>query len=210
MLGLRIASLLAGVAVVGLPQAAFAQERPVLLRDSFPIGSGDGVLCQVQDRSMDNAARATAFDRTWAVVCRDSALPVANIWAFRDFSGDAIAAVAPLRRERVDCTQAQRTAATGIAGGTLTGCTLAGSKLAWSSYTLERDGFTWVAEGFGAYDSATLLALRSLLDNRIAQGKIDAATTSVSDPVAFTRVQAETLKPEQALAEGYRRNLGGD
>ena len=54
------------------------------------------------------------------------------------------------------------------------------------------------------------LALRSLIDNRIAQGQIDAATTSVSDPVAFTRIQAQTLKPEQALAEGYRRNLAGD
>ena len=206
----RIASLLAAAALMALPQVALAQGRPVLLRDSFAIGSGDGVLCQVQDRSADNAVRQSSFDRAWAVVCRDSALPVANIWAFRNFSGDAAAAVAPLRRERVDCTTPQRGGATGLAGGALTTCTLAGSKLAWSTYTLRQGGFSWVAEGFGAYDSATLLALRSLLDNRIAQGKIDAATTSVSDPAAFSRIQAQTLKPEQALAEGYRRNLSGD
>lgn len=206
----RIVSLLAGAAVLALPQVVQAQSRPVLLRDSFSIGSGDGVLCQVQDRSADNSVRQSSFDRAWAVVCRDSALPVANIWAFRDYAGDALAVVSPLRRERVDCTAPQRSAAPDIAGGELTVCTLAGSKLAWSTYTLRRGGFSWVAEGFGAYDSATLLALRSLLDNRVAVGKIDAATTSVSDPAAFSRIQALSLKPEQALAEGYRRNLSGD
>lgn len=205
----RIASLLAGAAVLVLPHVAQAQSRAPLLRDSFSIGSGDGVLCQVQDRSADNRVRQSSFDRAWAVVCRDSALPVAHIWAFKDFAGDAQAMVSPLRRERVDCS-AQRHSAAELAGGKLTSCMLAGSKLAWSIYTLRRGGFTWVAEGFGAYDSATLLALRSLLDNRIVQGRIDAATTSVSDPAAFSRIQAQTLQPEQALAEGYRRNLSGD
>lgn len=208
--GRRFVSLLGGAALLALPQVAQAQGRPVLLRDSFSIGSGDGVLCQVQDRSADNAVHQSSFDRAWSVVCRDSALPVANIWAFRNYAGDAPALVAPLRRERVDCSTAQRGGTSGLAGGDLTSCVLAGSKLAWSIHTLRRGGFTWVAEGFGAYDSATLLALRSLLDNRVAQGKIDAATTSVSDPAAFSRVQAQTLKPEQALAEGYRRNLSGD
>lgn len=205
-----IVTLLAGAAALAQPLVAQAQDRPVLLRDSFAIGSGDGVLCQVQDRSADNAVSQSSFDRAWAVVCRDSALPVAHIWAFRDFTGDARAMVAPLRRERVDCGAARRSAATGVAEAELTSCLLAGSQLAWSTYTLRRGGFTWVAEGFGAYDSATLLALRSLLDNRVAQGRIDAATTSVGDPAAFSRVQAQTLKPEQALAEGYRRNLSGD
>ena len=206
----RIVSLLTGAAVLALPHVAQAQGRPPLLRDSFSIGTGDGVLCQVQDRSADNSVRQSSFDRAWAVVCRDSALPVANIWAFKNFVGDAPATVAPLRRERVDCTAARRSTATELAGGELTTCTLAGSQLAWSTYSVRRGGFTWVTEGFGAYDSATLLALRSLLDNRIAQGKIDAATTSVSDPAAFSRIQAQTLAPEQALAEGYRRNLSGD
>ena len=196
--------------MLALPNVAQAQARPVVLRDSFPIGSGDGVLCQVQDRSVDSQASKTSFDRNWAVVCRDSALPVANIWAFRALSGDPMDTVSALRRERIDCTSAERSRVADLAGVQQTSCMVAGSRLAWSTYTVRRGGFTWVAEGFGAYDSATLLALRSLLDNRIAQGRIDAATTSVSDPVAFTRMQAQSLKPEQALAEGYRRNLGGD
>lgn len=206
----RIVLVLAGASLGWLPQAALGQPRPALLSDSFAIGSGDGVLCQVQDRSIDNAARQSSFDRAWAVVCRDSALPVAQVWAFRDHGGDPATAVAPLRRERVDCTASRRTATPEIAGGTLTTCELAGSKLAWSVWTVRRGTTYWVAEGFGAYDSATLLALRSLLDNRVAVGRIDAATTSVSDPAAYSRIQAQTLKPEQALAEGYRRNLGGD
>ena len=206
----QIGWVLAGAAVLALPHVAQAQGRRVLLRDSFSIGTGEGVLCQVQDRSADNAVSQSSFDRTWAVVCRDSALPVANIWAFRDFGGDAQARVAPLRRERVDCSAARRSRASELAGAELTSCMLAGSQLAWSTYTLRRGGFTWVAEGFAAYDSATLLALRSLLANRVAQGRIDAATTSVGDPAAFSRVQAQTLKPEQALTEGYRRNLSGD
>lgn len=210
VVGKRIASLLAGVGILSLPQLVQAQIRPVLLSDSFAIGSSDGVLCQVQDRSIDDIARKSSFDRAWAVVCRDSALPVAQIWGFRDAPADAVGLVAPLRRERIACADAQPVAVAAIAGAQVTNCTVAGSQLAWSTYVVKRGRFTWVAEGFRAYDSATVLALRSLLDNRIAQGRIDAASTSVNDPAAFTRVQAQTLKPEQALAEGYRRNLGGD
>lgn len=207
----HLVSILAASAALVQAQAAHAQGRPVLLRDSFAIGSGDGVLCQVQDRSIDDGARQSSFDRSWAVVCRDSALAVANIWAFRGGTAEgAAASVSALRRERVDCSAARVAPAAGVKGARHTSCALVGSKLAWSAFSLRHRGFTWIAEGFGAYDSATLLALRSLLDNRIAQGRIDAATTSVSDPAAFTRIQAQTLKPEQALAEGYRRNLGGD
>lgn len=202
-------TLLAGAACAVVPAAATAQDRGPLLRDTFAIGSSDGILCQVQDRSADDPLRKGAFDRAWAVVCRDSALPVARIWAFSDGASHA-EAVATQRRERVDCTEARRGAAPGIAGATLIECRLAGSKLAWSTFALTRGGASWIAEGFGAYDSATRLALQSLIDNRVAQGRIDAATTSVGDPAAFTRIQALTLKPEQALAEGYRRNLGGD
>lgn len=206
----RMATLLAGMAVLAVPAAVSAQSRAPLLRDSFAIGSADGVLCQVQDRSADDSLRKSSFDRAWAVICRDSALPVAYVWALRNYPGDALAEVATQRREPVDCAAARREVASTIAGASITHCMIGGSKLDWSTYSVDRGATTWVAEGFGAYNSATELALRSLLDNRIAQGRIDAATTSVSDPVAFTRIQAQTLKPEQALAEGYRRNLAGD
>ena len=144
------------------------------------------------------------------MVCRDSARPVANLWSSRGHGGSAAEAVVPLRRERVDCTEARRAPVDGLPGAVRTSCILAGSKLVWSSITRSRGGEDWVVEGFGAYDSATLLALRSFVFDRAVQGKVDAAITSVGDPSAFSRIQAQTLKPEQALAEGYRRNLGGD
>lgn len=185
---LLLSSVLAG------PLAA--QERPVLLRDSFAIGGDEGILCQVQDRSVANPARQSPFDRRWAVVCRDSALPVANVYAFRELAGDPAAAVAPHRRDAVECSGAE--------------CRVAGTQLGWTTRVERRGAVVYVADGFAAYDSATDLALRSVMDNVVANGTIDVATTSVSDPFAFARVQAETLKPEQALAEGYRRNLGGE
>jgi CHAT domain-containing protein len=150
------------------------------------------------------------FDRRWAVVCRDSALPVATIYAFKDAPGAAEAVASPWRRESVDCSAAQHGTETDLVGSSLTGCKVAGTGLEWSIIEADGSGLHFVADGFGAYDSATLLALRSLIQNTVIDGTIDVATTMASDPFAFARVQAATLEPEQALAEGYRRNLGGD
>lgn len=90
----RIISKLALAAVLAFPHVAEAQGRPVLLRDSFSIGSGDGVLCQVQDRSAENAVAQSSFDRAWAVVCRDSALP------WRIFGPFVAMLATPLRKSR--------------------------------------------------------------------------------------------------------------
>lgn len=190
--------------------AAHAQQRPVLLRESFPIGDGGGILCQVQDRSVENPAKQSIFDRSWAIVCRDSAQPVANVYAFRDLEAGATALVTPLRREGVDCSAAISAAFSGLSGAQRSVCNITGTGLEWSSISATRGRTTYVAEGFAAYDAATLLALRSVIDNSIANGTIDVASTSVSDPLSFARAQAESLKPEAALAEGYRRNLGGE
>lgn len=189
---------------------ATAQQRPVLLRDSFPIGDGQGIMCQVQDRSVENPAKQGMFDRSWAVVCRDSAQSVANIYAFRSAAADPAALVAPFRREAVDCSADSLTPLAGLAGARRMNCTIIGTSLSWSSIRVERGETAYIAEGFAAYDSAAILALKSVIDNVIAKGTIDVASTSVADPDSFARVQAETLKPEQALAEGYRRNLGGE
>jgi len=190
--------------------AAHAQQRPVLLRESFPIGDGGGILCQVQDRSVENPAKQSIFDRSWAIVCRDSAQPVANVYAFRDLEAGAGAFVAPLRREGVDCSAGASAAFSALSGAQRSVCSITGTGLEWSSISATRGRTTYVAEGFAAYDAATVLALRSVIDNSIANGTIDVASTSVSDPLSFARAQAESLKPEAALAEGYRRNLGGE
>ena len=98
--------LIAGAALVAFaaPVAAQTPSGGVLLRDSFPIGSDSGLLCQVQDRSVSNPAAQTIFDRRWAVVCRDSAQPVATIYAFKGYPEYPSKFVEPFRREQVDCS----------------------------------------------------------------------------------------------------------
>lgn len=190
--------------------SASAQSGSLLIRDSFPIGDSNGILCQVQDRSTSNPAKQSIFDRRWAIVCRDNPQPIAEVFAFKSFDGAAKSAVQDLRRFKVDCAPGTTGAAGPVAGSAKQSCKITGTDLGWSQISADARGLTFYAEGFAAYDDATVLALRSVLDNAIAKGTIDVASTSVSDPLNFARVQAETLKPEQALAEGYRRNLAGE
>jgi CHAT domain-containing protein len=196
------------LAMATSPAAVFAQGTPTLLRDSFPIGSSDGILCQVQDRSIENKAKKNMFDRSWAVVCRDSARPVGFVYSSRSREQDLLDRIAPFRAEPVTCTANDAQAS--LSGFRHTACHLTAEPVAYSQIVGQQDGVSYVAEGLAAYDSATLLALKSILQDTIADGKIDVASTSVEDPFAFARVQAATLKPDQALAEGYRRNLSGN
>jgi CHAT domain-containing protein len=195
------------MALATIPGAALAEATPSL-RDSFPIGSSDGILCQVQDRSIENKAKNNMFDRSWAVVCRDSARPVGFVYASRSPEQDLLGRIRPHRSDPVTCgtTEAQAT----VPGFRHTACQLREEPVAYSVIVGQQNGVSYVAEGLAAYDSATLLALRSILQDSIADGTIDVASTSIEDPFAFARVQAATLKPDQALAEGYRRNLSGN
>jgi tetratricopeptide (TPR) repeat protein len=194
------------VFVFGTP----AHSQSVLTSDSFPIGDSNGILCQVQDRSLTNPAKRSIFDRRWAIVCRDSPRPIAEVFAFEEFNAQARDAVRSLRRFAVSCPEGSSTSFGPVAGSQKQVCQVEETQLEWSQITAESDGLTYYAEGFSAYDDATTLALRSVLQDAVAEGTIDVASTSVSDPLSFARVQADTLKPEQALAEGYRRNLAGE
>lgn len=204
----RIGIILLASGLVASPVTAFAQGTPVSLRDSFPIGNSQGILCQVQDRSIENKAKANMFDRSWAVVCRDSARPVGFVYSSRLPEQNLLDRIAPHRSEPVTCTASAAQAPVG--GFRHSECHLSAEPVAYSLFLGRQDGVSFIAEGLAAYDSATLLALKSILNDSIAEGKIDVASTSVEDPFAFARVQAATLKPDQALAEGYRRNLSGD
>mgnify|MGYP003624161681 CR=1 FL=1 len=196
------------MALAVIPGAAFAEPVPPSLRDSFPIGDGDGILCQVQDRSIENKAKNNMFDRNWAIVCRDSARPVGFVYSSRSTGQDLLERIRPHRTEPVSCAKTPSPAT--ISGFRHTACRLTTEPVAYSLTVGQRDGISYVAEGLAVYDSATLLALKSILQDTIADGTIDVASTSVEDPSAFARVQAATLKPDQALAEGYRRNLSGN
>tara|TARA_R110000787_G_scaffold215191_5_gene324334 strand:+ start:10351 stop:13497 length:3147 start_codon:yes stop_codon:yes gene_type:complete len=203
-----IGSIILALGLASTPVTAFAQGKPVSLRDSFPIGNSQGILCQVQDRSIENKAKADMFDRSWAVVCRDSARPVGFVYSSRSPEQNLLDRIAPHRNEPVSC--ATSGAATALGNFRHNECHLTTEPVAFSQFLGRQNGVSYVAEGLAVYDGATLLALRSILNDSIAEGTIDVASTSVEDPFAFARVQAATLKPDQALAEGYRRNLSGD
>jgi len=204
----RSCTISLALALATSPLTAFAQGTPVSLRDSFPIGNSDGTLCQVQDRSIESQAKRNMFDRSWAVVCRDSAKPVGFVYSSRSTEQELLDRIKPYRDEPVTCAPNEAQAA--LSGFRHTECRLSAEPVAYSVILGRQDGASYVAEGLAAYDSATLLALKSILQDTIAEGKIDVASTSVEDPFAFARVQAATLKADQALAEGYRRNLSGN
>ena len=66
----RIGTMALVLGFASAPVTALAQSTPVSLRDSFPIGNSEGILCQVQDHSIENKANAHMFDRSWMVLCR--------------------------------------------------------------------------------------------------------------------------------------------
>jgi CHAT domain-containing protein len=191
--------------------AAIAQSGgSVILRDSFPLGSGGGnALCQVQSRAADNA-NVSAFDRSWAIVCRDSALPVGYIFALRRDSADPAIRLDTRRARQVDCAGAAMAQSADYAGATAEACTWRDPRLAYDVARIDRGRTSYIVEGFAAYRPALALALRSIMADRALAEPIAIATTSIDDSEAYARIQALTLDPATALAEGYRRNNSGD
>ena len=201
----------AGLATIGqaLPALAQSTSLPLTVRDSFPLGNGGNALCQVQSRAADAAIQGP-FDRAWAVVCRDSALPVGYIFALRRDGSDPAARLAERRAKDVDCAGATVAASATITGTSEQGCRWRDPTLPYTVATTQRGRVSWFAEGFTAYGSALDLALRSLIADRAVSGEVSVATTSIGDSEAYARIQALTLDPAIALAEGYRRNNSGD
>ncbi|HYZ48823.1 MAG TPA: CHAT domain-containing protein, partial [Sphingomonas sp.] len=188
---------------------AFALDRPPSLRDSFALGSDSGALCQVESKGHD-AAVATMFDRAWVIICRDAARPVGRLYGLRG-SPEAVAArLATIRAGEARCEGPAQPAEIQDLGSALRSeCRLANADVGYRVYQLRKGDVVWVAEGLAGYDDALTLGLRTVVQDRIVPGKIEVATTSANDPVAFARVQAGSLDPDRALAEGYRRNNAG-
>lgn len=197
---------LISVSLLGTPAAVAAQtagdtDAPVSLRDTFQIGSADGAVCQVQAELRDPAMRGI-FDRSWVIVCRDAAQPVGRVYALR--GDDALQRIAA-RPMAINCGPISVSTAR---SGTECAPVVAGLT---TRRLVQRVGVTtFVAEGLTVYEDALRLALDSIIDNRLAVGTINVATTSVGDPDALARLQAGTLSADTALAEGYRRNNSGD
>ncbi|CAM3059718.1 UDP-2,3-diacylglucosamine diphosphatase LpxI [Sphingomonas antarctica] len=204
------AALIIATSLIVVSAPASAQSVRPSLADSFRLGTGGGVLCQVQSRVRD-AATTGMFDRTWSIVCRDAARAVGQVRALRVSPGDAAQRLAAVRAQDVECGgQTMDVDVADLGKLPVLQCRLKGANVAYHVYQYHRGRITYVAEGLGGYDSALELALRTVVADRPVAGKVTVATTNVIDPVAFARVQAGTLDPEQALAEGYRRNNSGN
>ncbi len=190
---------------------AMAQIQRPALADSFRLGSGGGALCQVQAKSKD-AAVDGMFDRAWTIVCRDAARPIGKLYALRGNAASALSRLDAIRSVEVDCANAVSAVqtVTDIGQVPTRQCRLNDVAVGYKVFTTTRGNITWVAEGLSGYESALTLGLRTVIADKIVPGQIVVATTSVDDPVAFARVQAGTLDPDQALAEGYRRNNSGN
>ena len=189
-------------------QPVLAQAQRPSLADSFRLGSRGGVLCQVQTSDHDPAINGM-FDRAWRIVCRDAARPIGKLYALR--GTDAAARLSEVRKAEATCTDPARAAdVEGLGAVPSLHCRLNEAAVGYTVYSRAQSGILWVAEGLAGYDSALKLGLRTIIADRIVAGQVSVATTSVDDPVAFARVQAGTLDPDQALAEGYRRNTSGN
>jgi CHAT domain-containing protein len=195
---------LAGVA----PGTAYAQQDgPIALRDSFRVGSA-GVLCTAQYRPTDPAL-TSMFDRGYRVVCRDAASPVGSIYALRGGDSDRLASYLQAAASRLTCAERQVTEVENVGGATVIECNDPKAKVDYRIYAAVRGDTVFIAEGLSGYDSALKLALASLVTDRPITGTVDVATTSVSDPAAFARIQAGTLDEESARVEAYIRNNYG-
>lgn len=207
---MRALNLLIASAVLAMPAAAPAQQDRPSLKDSFALGSGGGSLCQVEAKGRD-AAVGGMFDRAWVIICRDAARPVGHLYSLRGAPEQIAARLAPIRAKEARCGGAAGQATIEDLGTVSRAeCRLVDANVGYRVYEWRRGGVVWVAEGLSGYDDALKLGLRTVVAERFLPGKIEVATTGGADPVAFARVQAGSLDPDRALAEGYRRNNAGD
>jgi CHAT domain-containing protein len=180
---------------------------PLSVRDSFRIGNAGTIFCSAQSVTTDKAL-SDMFDAGYSVTCRDAALPVGKLYKLRD-PASAPGRLASARTDHVDCTAPHSGTVTDLGIVEITDCKLKDQPVDYRVYQLRRGRLLYVAEGLAGYDSALQLGLRSLVADQPVKGEISIATTGLTDPAAFARVQAGTLDPATALSEAYRRNNAG-
>jgi CHAT domain-containing protein len=200
-----------GISFVALALAAAgsgpAQGVPLSVRDSFRIGSSGTIFCSAQVDSTDKVLTGM-FDSGYSITCRDAALPVGKMYKLRDASG-APARLAAARAGQAACEAPAAEQVAGLGTVETISCKLKDADVGYKVYQLRKGRLFYAAEGLSGYDSALVLALRSLVADQPVKGEISIATTGVGDQSAFARVQAGTMDPNKALAEAYRRNNAG-
>jgi CHAT domain-containing protein len=194
--------LLAGVAMT----PATAAETPLSVKSSFRLGDA-GVLCTAQVRPTDTRLSGV-FDRSYLLTCRDAAAPIGSVLAVRrsvDLAGEPSA----LATGVLACRPEETVTLANIGAVRAAHCRDEAAGLDYRRYAVQRGKTFYLAEGLAGYDPALKLALASVVTDQPQSGAIQVATTEVSDPAAFARVQAGALDPAGARAEAYNRNNAG-
>lgn len=184
------------LAAAALPLSA---ATPPLESESFQIGT-EGALCEAQGMMLGQA-RATLFDRKWALICADVDRPIGAAYSWKG-AADAAAVIGRGRDVALECD-----APSAEAGTLVTRCREQGSGLAWNSYAVSRNGWTHVVEGVAGFDGALRLALANLIENRVVPGTLEVVTTGGSSSLAQARAG---VSGEQLIGQGYRRNNAGE
>ncbi len=207
-MALRVQCFVALVAAFGVASPADAQ-RPISVRDSFPVGTGGETACTAQIVTRDPAL-VDIFDRGFSILCRDAAAPIGHVYALRSRHGDPAARLAELRAERAECGVEESAQLEALPDARVIKCRLRGADLPYHVYYVRRGALLFAAEGFAGYDSALHLALRSIHADAPVEGQVTIATTGAGDSLSFARLQAGNTGRESLLAEAYRRNNAGN
>ncbi|MCW1384842.1 CHAT domain-containing protein [Novosphingobium sp. KCTC 2891] len=198
----------ASLAVLALSAAlpASAKAPPLSIRNSFRIGSS-GVMCTAQNAPGD-ARLVGMFDRSYRLTCRDAAGAVGTLIAVRR---DVVAASEPsaMPGVQVECAAPAKAVIDQLGEVESLACRDPRSRVDYRRYVVRRGGVTYFVEGLAGYDPALRLAVASVVADRPVEGEVRVATTEVSDPAAFARIQAGQLDQLGARDEGYLRNNGG-
>lgn len=196
-----LGTLAAGVAPVAL---SAQQQRPISLRDSFPVGSNG--LCEAQIMAPEPGAGL--FDRRYSIICRDAAAPVGTLWVLRG----KLASEAERRFVEDGSQCAGRELGDkpeGLPDARGLTCTNSNSIIRTNVLVGESGNRTFAASGFSAYEDALRIGLASLATDRLVAGTVEIPLTQASDAAAFARAQAEAISADQALSEAYRRSNSG-
>jgi hypothetical protein len=181
--------LLAGVA--SFPSVANAQSgSPLSVRSGFRLGDA-GVLCTAQVRSTD-ARLSGLFDRAYQLTCRDAAGPIGSMLAVRR-PVDLAAEPTSLPAGALACGPEETAVIEGLGAVRATTCRDAAASVDYKRYAIDRGKTHYWVEGLAGYDPALRLALASIVTDRQQSGAVQVATTEVSDPASFARIQAGTL-----------------
>lgn len=198
-----IIMLLAGAAMAPSPALA---DSPLSIRSSFRLGDA-GVLCTAQVRPTD--PRLTGiFDRGYQLTCRDAAAPVGSVLAVRR-AVDLAREPSALPAGALACRPEESVSIDNVGTVRSITCRDEAAGLDYRRYAVERGNTSYFSEGLAGYDPALRLALASVVTDKPQTGAVQVATTEVSDPAAFARIQAGALDPAGARTEAYYRNNAG-